>query len=492
MEQKYRDITVKTPRDKAPVHQNGLFTKTLEICISKELPSLCKGGKNGWNGETFQKTLKYCKNSLFPRLDQYGTEICEEDIHTIQEELIQKAEQSKRGNRNRADAERSVAAQLYRADYIYQRLREVRTDLDDLPKLDLTLYKPGPRIQTEQCKALPDKIRVQFAHLLFRLLTTPAGGLALSAALMLFCGLRTSEAAGVLFQDIHNHGLFGSLFVCRQEKDGALTGVLKTGNAYRNVILPKIMLDFLEMREAYLQSLGYSPEQVNEFPLACADQEPETLTRSNAVSALVRELLQLCGLSDEFFQSARELADREPDEVDGEKVQDVAAYTLRRDWGTRACHICGFSMDQVDYLLGHASKSKLRRDYLTPEKQAELAWKLERYVFDPRYSAHPAASPQVLLTRSEKDYPVSQAFRFHSDEQNTLEITYSFECTEPGDAVSIILPPGVKPEFAQHLRQDTPSPRQNRPLIGALLSEEVSLAWIQEAEQIDLSKWEGA
>lgn len=488
VEQKYLSLTRTSP-PKAHIRPDGFFTEALKTCTPEGIVLLHK--TYCWSGKTFHSALTYCQNSLFPRLDQYGMEICEEDIHTIQEELIQKAEQSKRGNRNRADAERSVAAQLYRADYIYQRLREVRPDLD-LPKLDLTLDRPGPRIQTEQCKALPDKVRIQFAHLLFRLLTTPAGGLALAAALMLFCGLRTSEATGVIFSDIRYHGLFGSLFVCQQEQNGDLTRILKTENAYRNVILPKIMLDFLGIRDAYLQSLGYIPEQFKELPIACINQEPEALAHSNAVSALARELLQLCGLSDEFFQAVRELADREPDEVGGEKVRDVAAYTLRRDWGTRACHICGFSMDQVDYLLGHAAKSKQRKDYLTLEKQAELAWQLERYVFDPSHSAHPAATPQVLRAGLEKGYPVSQAFRFHSDEQDTLEITYSFECAEPGDTVSIILPPGVTPEFARHLRQDTPSLRQNRPLIGALLSKEMSLAWIQEAEQIDLSKWEGS
>jgi hypothetical protein len=249
------------------------------------------------------------------------------------------------------------------------------------------------------------------------------------------------------------------------------------------------MLDFLETRKVYLQSLGYNPEQFKEY-LACV--KAGTLTRSNAVSALVRELLQLCGVSDEFFQAARELVDREPDKVDGEKVQDVAAYTLRRDWGTRACHICGFSMDQVDYLLGHASKSKWRRDYLTPEKQAELVWQLERYIFDSEHSAHPAAFPQVLRAEMEKDYPVSQAFRFCSGARDTLKTTYSLECAEPGNAVSIILPPAIKPKFTPHLMHDTPVLRQARPLIGALTPEILRRRWIQEAEQIDLSKWEGA
>ena len=352
----------------------------MKQAISEDKSSLQKGGKRGWNDETFHKTIVYCLNNVFPRLDRYGFEICEEDIHTIQEELIQKAYESKCSNSKRDDSERSVAAQLYRADYVYQRLRE---QFPDLPRLDLKLDKRGPRIQAEQCKALPDKVRVMLSRLLLRLIATPYGGQALAAAFMLFCGLRTSEAAGVFFRDIGYHDTFGSMFVQHQEQNGKITDILKTTNAYRSVILPKILLDFVDLRIAFLQDLGFSRDRIMELPIASAAGNPEILTRSNMISALVRELLLLCGITDDFLQVTRDLTDWEPDIVGEEKVIVVAAYILRRDFGTRACHICGFTMDEVDYLLGHAAKSRRLHDYKTPEKKKELAWKLERYVFDP-------------------------------------------------------------------------------------------------------------
>ena len=487
VEQKY--LAIHCPeRPKAVAVPEGLYTNALKKAIAENKTSLQKGGSRGWNDETFEKTLVYCLNNVFSRLDRYGKEISEEDIHSIQEELIQKACENKRGNRNRADAERSVAAQLYRADYVYQRLREQNPEL---PRLDLKMDKTGPRIQAEQCKALPDKVRVQLAHLLLRLLSTPFGGLALAAAFMLFCGLRTSEAAGVFFNDIRYHGTFGSLFVSRQEQNGEIINNLKTKNAYRNVILPKILLDFLDIRIAFLQHLGFSVDRIQELPIACTAGNPETLTRSNAISALVRELLQLCGITDEFFQTVRDLTDREPDMVDGEKVMDLAAYTLRRDWGTRACHFCGFTMDQVDYLLGHAPKSNRRQDYLTTEKQKELAWKLERYVFDPAHSAHPYFCPTGIAPGTENKYPASQAFRF-CVEQRKLELRILFKYLEPKDSVKLVLTPDVTPEVKLNSFDDSPEMRQSRPLIGALNPEALIRNWISEADDINLSRWEGA
>ena len=151
VEQKYLSLT-RTPLPKAHIRPDGFFTEALKTCTPEGIVLLHK--TYCWSGKTFHSALTYCEKSLFPRLDHYGVEICEEDVHTIQEELIQKAEQSKRGNRNRADAERSVAAQLYRADYIYQRLREVRPDLD-LPKLDLTLTGPAPEFKQSSARHYP-------------------------------------------------------------------------------------------------------------------------------------------------------------------------------------------------------------------------------------------------------------------------------------------------------------------------------------------------
>lgn len=488
VEQKYLECHSQE-KPKADTFNEGLFTDALKKGMAENKESLKKGGRNGWNDETFQKTLTYCFNNVFPRLDRYGGEICEEDIYSIQEELIRKAAESKRGKRNRADAERSVAAQLYRADYIYKRLREQNPDL---PRLDLKLDKIGPRIQVEQCKALPDKVRVQLAHILERLLSTPYGGLALAAAFMLFCGLRTSEAAGVFFRDIGYHDTFGSMFVQHQEQNGKITDILKTTNAYRSVILPKILLDFVDLRIAFLQDLGFSRDRIMELPIASAAGNPEILTRSNMISALVRELLLLCGITDDFLQVTRDLTDWEPDIVGEEKVIDVAAYILRRDFGTRACHICGFTMDEVDYLLGHAAKSRRLHDYKTPEKKKELAWKLERYVFDPDHSAHPAACTQTIEPGTEKEYAASQALKFRAETRKESE--FSVFCQEPGDLVKLVLPPGVTPEYEKYewkLCSDSPEARQSRPLIGALTPEALIRDWISEADEIDLSRWEG-
>ena len=126
------------------------------------------------------------------------------------------------------------------------------------------------------------------------------------------------------------------------------------------------------------------------------------------------------------------------------------------------------------------------------ETQANLSWQLERYIFDAEHSAHPAAAPQAIGVGIKKDYRLSQAFRFCTDVWDTLEPIISFVCAEPGDSVTLVLPFGVTPKLTPHLMTDTPAARQIRPLIGALTPETLRCSWIQEAEQIDLRKWEGA
>ena len=69
----------------------------------------------------------------------------------------------------------------------------------------------------------------------------------------------------------------------------------------------------------------------------------------------------------------------EPDLVDVEKITDVTAYILRRDWATRACNICRLRPDQVDYLMGHSIQKDKKR-LSDPETRLLIAWALERYV----------------------------------------------------------------------------------------------------------------
>lgn len=444
--------------------------------------------RRSWNDDTFKTSLTYFENQVLPLLDELGTDIGSDDILRLQDKLIQTAYESKRSNSNKNDATATVSNKLFRMDYIYQVLRDNSLSFN-LPDIDLTMNNRHKKVQAEQPKALPDSMRILLARLLFRLVATPLGGLALATAMMHFTGL-TAESAAVFFGKIKNQGTYAKYFVEFQEKDRNISNILKTQNAYRWVILPQIMVDLLSKREEYLTSIGYTPDYIKTLPITYQHGDPSILIRSSEVSAFAKKLLFLIGCTDEYFMAMYKLMIEEPDLVDGEKITDITAYILRRDWATRACNICGLRPDQVDYLMGHSIQKDKKEDYQTPEGQAAIAWALERYVFDPDHSNNPAFIPIILSPGMKQCFDLNQGFLFEAgDKETQLEITVN--CAEPGNAPCLIVPY----ECADHIIRfgvwDKPESRQVRPLIGNTLTPEAYNYWISKANSIDLKQLEG-
>lgn len=174
--------------------------------------------RRSWNDDTFKTSLTYFENHVLPLLDELGTDIGSDDILKFQDKLIQTAFESKRSNSSRNDATATVNGKMFRMNYIYQVLRGNSPSFN-LPDIDLTMNNRHKKVQAEQPKALPDSMRIMLARLLFRLVATPLGGLALATAMMLFTGLRTAESAAVFFGKIINEGTYAKYFVEHQEKD---------------------------------------------------------------------------------------------------------------------------------------------------------------------------------------------------------------------------------------------------------------------------------
>lgn len=408
IEEKHKKMT-ETSNQRIEVNiEEGIYTAAFESITDLNLLR-----KHSWGDGTFNPSLTYFKRKILPRLDCYGYEIDMECIKKIQEELVQIAVTSNRGNMNPIDAENSVRNQMYRANYIYQRLREY-SPYYILPDLDLEMGGTRKKAQQELPKALPDSIRIMLSRLLYRLSETTIGGLALGVALMFYAGTRPAEAAAVNFSEIKYYGTYGTLLIYKQEKNRVPTIILKSKNAYRCIILPKIMLDLISIRKAYLINQGLSSEYIDKLPITYSDGDPNTLTRSQNISALGKKLLRLCGYSDQYLSEWYEVMRNKVDKVDEEIVDDVSAYILRRDWTTRACDVCGLKQDQVDYLLGHANSKKKKNDYLTPECQSKIAYCLERYVYDPEHTGNPAFSPVLLNQGDNFDLDLNQAFLFVS------------------------------------------------------------------------------
>ena len=474
------------PRKKEVIDiEIGIYSKAFEECEDTKVLH-----KPNWNDATFNMSLTYFVKNVLPRLDYYGYDIDLECISRIQEELIQKAVISKRGKMDYNTAKYSISNQMFRCDYIYKKLREYSPKYK-LPSIDLEITGVRRKVHNDLAKALPNKIRIMFARLLFRLVKTKSGGLAMALGLMLFAGPRTAESAAVYFYQIQYSDSYAVTFICQQEKNRRAVKLLKTENAYRCIVLPKILIDLLENRKAYLISLGYNAEYIEQLPITFSGGDPAVLESSQEISALGKKLLKLCGCSNNFLLPWYSLMSTKPDVVDNDKLDDICAYVLRRDFATRACNICGLRPDQVDYLLGHAVSSKLKKDYLTSDGQSNVAWCLERYIFNPNHSNNPGFSPIPITHGSNLNLQANQDFMFVlSEPESVLDVEITFESMEAMDSVSIITTANITSNIECIERQDTPSLRRIRQIIGESIPKGAYGLWINEANKINIEEKE--
>lgn len=492
IEEECRNILDKPKAYKSNEKTEGTFKKALNNFRKKYNGNLDVLAKDDWNHDTFAATLSYFENQVVPLLDVYGLSICDDDIVELQNKRIQNALENGHSKKDPNTARNSVRGYLRRCNFIYHKLREYYDEFE-LPDIDLTIPSQGNYVQLEQCKSLPNEVRIKFSALLFRLVKTQFGGFIMGLALMLYAALRTSEAAGTYYWQIKYDNDLATLFVRQQEKNGELILLLKSENAYRDVVLPQIMIDLLKQRIQYLHGLGYTDEQIGNMPLVCSTDNPAIRARSSALSAFGKKMLLLAGLKPNLIRAVENLMYIEPDEVDGERVMDVTAYSLRRDWCTRAFSYCGMYGDMVDYLLGHKRKGKVSRDFKKPEMQQDIFQRLERYVFDPVHTCNPAFLPIRLEKGFDKLLPANQTTNFIvADSEELVEVVLDVECSEPNEEIIFVISPNTRHKIERHDIFDTPAKRSKRPIIGHVFSAEYYSGLINEAQGINLAELEGA
>ena len=309
---------------------------------------------------------------------------------------------------------------------------------------------------------MPGDVRTAFVTLLLK---NGHKGCMLGAALMYCAGLRTSEAAAPDIGDIVNYGNYGTLNVLTQNLDGERSDTLKTKSAYRVVVVSKIMLDLIEARKSYLYKLGYRESEVTNMPCVAMDDDPTQRATSEELSAYAKAALIASGCAEQYISSAARMNSRESgNDGLGSGRDSVAAYVLRRDWCSRACNVCGMPMEMVDYIIGHANKDNRGDNYLTPEKQKEIAKMLERHVTIPAYSLHPAHFPHRLKPGDDDTIMGYTIHNFCAEKD--VEVTLDLVCLEPDDAIWVTAPQNANVVATR--QKDTPERRSVRSPIGEI------------------------
>ena len=221
---------------------------------------------------------------------------------------------------------------------IYQQMRLVDPSLPTIAEDEL--YAGAIRVEVEQFKAIPEDCRQRLYRKLESLASTEPKFT--FATTIMVCGFtRTSEAAAVLPSGVDYRGDYAIIPILSQEKGGKRTPILKSENAYRQVVITRWGVTVLRDCVAHMADIP-------------ADASNEALVLASELSSWILDLLVQCSIDKALIAAAERASALFPDKTsDGLISRDIAAYILRRDGASRMQDYAGFSQEQLDLLLGH-------------------------------------------------------------------------------------------------------------------------------------------
>ena len=384
-----------------------------------------------WNSDTRQTALTYFSRHTLAFLSKLDdAEFLTSDREALKQAIFDSIGSNARSRGVDRQIRQTLHKHLDEAEAIYAAMRQ-----EDplLPAIVLSGDRKKQNIQQETIKSLPRAVRRRFARELGKRITTDPK-LVFGAVLMWDCGLRTGEAAAVIYElDIRLiDETCAVVEVEWQEKNGFRSAILKTKNAYRIVPLSYWGTTMLQRCVAAMPPSAESEKAPPNAPL-----------RKRNLSAWVRSVLSDCGCDEAFWDGILTEEQRNPDrDDDGNPIYDLSAYALRRDRCGIWRNVCGLTQIECDYYLGHAIKlsQRKRHDMRTTESLTLTAAKLERFVYDPLVSQNPYHKPIELRHGEDIESIAYEASRLVNNTNTTLQIELDATAEIVGKPITLILP----------------------------------------------------
>lgn len=481
---KYQEKT----KSKVPIKlKNKPFSQAYESLTDEERSSLCPAT---WQAEsTKTKGLAYFSNTMLPLLDSYGLEIDALDRNAILETIQKLAEENGNFAGNPLATAKKVAQHIKDFDYMYPKLCCLRPQYG-LPEVVLHVPNQTKDVQAEQCKALPERVRIMLATILLRLIPN---GLAIGGILMLTAMPRTAEACAPTFADIvflGNYAVYGILW---QSNGNVRIADLKSSAAYRVIVLPKYAVDALKMRINWLLSQGFTREEISQMPAVSAANDPTRMASPNDLSAFLRKLLSLLGFDGTYWEAVDVVMRSEPD-LDNDKtpLQDPTAYVLRRNGCTMCCNVCGMDPDLVDALMGHARsrycKTEWDRYIRRPDNWPRIAEHLEKVIYHPDHSANPAFLP--IVVQPDTDYVSivgNSCYQIEAPSNSEMDVEIQVDTLEAGDIIVLKTAGRGVEASSETLYLD--QSEGNMPILGTIHERSYYEALSNQADAIDLDEF---
>lgn len=356
-----------------------------------------------------------------------------------------------RTDRGEANAIETANVHINAANLLYEASRHLLPQYD-LPPIEIPLFLAGGVVPPEQAKALPRDDLVRLAELI-RLDSTETP-LAAGAALMLCCLLRPAEVCP-RYGEIIDFGSFGVYAAVHNVSSGKRVSTMKTRNAYRQIVLPKYVMDIVRNSREALRRQGYSDEDIKDAYIVHHRRDIHRPADPRDISRYVKNKLELLGYNSTYWCGMELVAQTEPDADErGNALTDVTAYLLRRSGCTYLCNCTSVPLPDgrsvmphglVDALMGHRLRGEdawwaewIRREDNWPI----IAQVLEGIILDPDHCAHPAYAP-ALPTVSSQVCHVVQTYVVPPNTPPARTVTVTVRCHDR-DRVDIRLPKHVQ------------------------------------------------
>ena len=404
-----------------------------------------------WRAESTRRAaLTYYERRSIPVLQRILDRI--DDPSTLEEaQRAYLALARKNTDRGEANALMTANKHITEANLLYEASRYVLAQYD-LPPIEILLFRIEGIVPPEQAKALPRDDLVRLAELI-RLDSTETP-LAAGAALMLCCLLRPAEVCP-RYGEIIDFGSFGVYAAVHNVSSGKRVSTMKTRNAYRQIVLPKYVMDIVRNNREALRRQGYSDEDIKDAYIVHHRQDIHRPADPRDISSYVKNKLELLDYNSEYWLGLEMVVQAEPDMDDhGNALTDVTAYLLRRSGCTYLCNCTSVPLPDgrsvmphglVDALMGHHLRSEnawwvdwIRREDNWPV----IAQVLESIILDPNHSAHPAFAP-ALPTISSQVCHVVQTYVVPPNTPPARTVTVTVRCHDR-DRVDIRLPKHIQ------------------------------------------------
>lgn len=442
-----------------------------------------------WRAESTRRAaLTYYERRSIPliqlMLDRMGDPLA---LQEAQQEYLALARS--RTDRGEANAIETANAHINAANLLYEASRHLLPQYD-LPPIEVPLFAAGGVVPPEQAKALPRDDLVRLAELI-RLDSTETP-LAAGAALMLCCLLRPAEVCP-RYGEIIDFGSFGVYAAVHNVSSGKRVSTMKTRNAYRQIVLPKYVMDIVRNSREALRRQGYSDEDIKDAYIVHHRQDIHRPADPRDISRYVKNKLELLGYNSTYWCGMELVAQTEPDADErGNALTDVTAYLLRRSGCTYLCNCTSVPLPDgrsvmphglVDALMGHRLRGEdawwaewIRREDNWPI----IAQVLEGIILDPDHSAHPAyalaasnSSPQVCHA--------AQKYIVPADTPPGSTVTVTIRCHDH-DRANVRLPGHI--QVAGRMRSSLSPQQSTMPDIQEKITEEYYNTLKEDAQKI--------